>query len=117
MIFGATCEQQFDREYAEDCRKLELCLPHLWFAWHPVKLDDGRWAWLQKVYRHRELQYKPYEVAHRWWNYHTDLEEATKDAKYDLRRMSDHNREVRLWCEKRGLEVRSSTPASPAGTA
>ncbi len=20
-----------------------------WFAWHPVKLDDGRWAWLERL--------------------------------------------------------------------
>lgn len=22
-----------------------------WFAWHPVKLKDGRWAWLENVKR------------------------------------------------------------------
>lgn len=22
-----------------------------WFAWHPVKLDDGRWTWLRRVDR------------------------------------------------------------------
>lgn len=21
-----------------------------WFAWYPVKLDDGRWLWLEKVW-------------------------------------------------------------------
>lgn len=23
----------------------------LWFAWHPVKLFDGRWCWLDYVWR------------------------------------------------------------------
>jgi len=24
---------------------------HKWFAWRPIILDDGRWAWLQFVQR------------------------------------------------------------------
>lgn len=24
-----------------------------WFAWRPVKLEDGRWAWLRTVWRSR----------------------------------------------------------------
>lgn len=23
----------------------------VWFAWHPVKLVDGQWVWLEKVFR------------------------------------------------------------------
>lgn len=29
-------------------------LPHRWYAWHPVRLRDGRWAWLEVVLR-REM--------------------------------------------------------------
>ena len=25
--------------------------PRVWFAWHPVHLVDGRWAWLEHVER------------------------------------------------------------------
>lgn len=24
-----------------------------WFAWRPVKLEDGRWAWLRTVWKSR----------------------------------------------------------------
>ena len=24
-----------------------------WFAWHPVRLDDGRWAWREWLWRKR----------------------------------------------------------------
>ena len=24
---------------------------HNWFAWRPVRMEDGRWAWLQFIYR------------------------------------------------------------------
>ena len=23
--------------------------PRSWFAWHPVRFEDGRWAWLTEV--------------------------------------------------------------------
>jgi hypothetical protein len=26
-------------------------IQHDWFAWHPVRLDDGRWVWLRRVSR------------------------------------------------------------------
>lgn len=26
----------------------------LWFAWHPVKLETGSWAWLKNVWRTRD---------------------------------------------------------------
>lgn len=28
-----------------------LWQPHRWYAWRPVHLQDGRWAWLEAVYR------------------------------------------------------------------
>lgn len=27
-----------------------------WFAWYPVRLDGGGWAWLVPVDRHRNLR-------------------------------------------------------------
>lgn len=36
---------------------------HRWFAWHPVPLIDGGWAWLRVV-----------ERRHRYWVYDTDTE-------------------------------------------
>lgn len=29
--------------------------PHSWFAWRPVRLEDNRWAWLEKVERERAM--------------------------------------------------------------
>lgn len=40
MIFGRTTEEK-NKKYDH----------HLWYAWYPVKLLDGRWAWLQYVTR------------------------------------------------------------------
>ena len=53
MIWGETTEQNYAR----------MTTPQLWFAWHPVVLDDsGRWVWLEYVLRWR----RPY--AHSGWN-------------------------------------------------
>lgn len=27
---------------------------HRWFAWRPVRLEDGRWAWMNTVWREAE---------------------------------------------------------------
>jgi len=35
MIFGKTDEQKF--------------VAHKWFAWHPVRLENGKWIWLEYV--------------------------------------------------------------------
>jgi len=32
-------------------KKARLMAPHLWFAWRPVKLESGNWAWLETVVR------------------------------------------------------------------
>ncbi len=39
-----------------------------WFAWRPVQLtNDGRWVWLQKIYRYR--------WENRWgWDYYLPKE-------------------------------------------
>jgi hypothetical protein len=42
----------------------ELRKWHRWYAWHPVTLDDGRWAWLCWV--ERAADYGGYGVS---WNY------------------------------------------------
>lgn len=42
MIWGKTDEEQKNIEKAKDAR---------WFAWHPVKLKNGRWVWLERVAR------------------------------------------------------------------
>jgi hypothetical protein len=41
MIFGETV----------GARKQRVCRWHHWFAWYPVKLLDGRVAWLETVER------------------------------------------------------------------
>lgn len=48
MIFGKTHDQKKEED------KLFLWdnyLGDVWFAWYPVKLDDGRWAWLSLVWK------------------------------------------------------------------
>lgn len=48
MIWGMTIkEQQADYEK----REKRDAIPHLWYAWHPVKLHDGRFAWLCYLWR------------------------------------------------------------------
>ena len=42
MIWGETTEQ-----------KLWVYKLHAWFAWHPVKLNNGRWVWLQWIWRQK----------------------------------------------------------------
>lgn len=39
--------------------------PNIWFAWHPVHLQDGRWAWLEKV----EREYAGPSIMHSGWLY------------------------------------------------
>lgn len=38
----------------------------LWFAWHPVLLRDGRWAWLEYVWRFRRSWNNGREVSGLW---------------------------------------------------
>lgn len=37
-----------------------------WYAWHPVRLEDGRWAWCQLVYRRTRSSY-----GDSWYEYLT----------------------------------------------
>lgn len=55
MIFGKTYTEK-QREWEHLCEKLtkEKYNPR-WFAWLPVRLDDGRWAWLTTVKRTRKI--------------------------------------------------------------
>lgn len=48
MIFGKTVHQK--REEAQ-ARLKYLYENRVWFAWHPVQLNDGRRAWLTNVER------------------------------------------------------------------
>lgn len=43
MILGETTEDRVTR----------LVTPQIWFAWHPVVIEDGRLVWLQMVLRYR----------------------------------------------------------------
>jgi hypothetical protein len=54
MTWGETDEERFKR----------LTTARLWFAWHPVRLRDGRFAWLEKVWRWREAYHN--EVSLFW---------------------------------------------------
>lgn len=45
---------EFGKTYTErKLRKLGMYIPHRWFAWRPVQLDTGNFAWLQYVTRIR----------------------------------------------------------------
>jgi hypothetical protein len=45
---------RWGRRYAEDT--------YNWFAWRPVRLKDGSWAWLERVSRHKEwVDYNVYQ--------------------------------------------------------
>lgn len=55
MIFGETTEQTVDR----------WTTPHVWFAWHPVILKDGRMLWLESVLRYR-TRYSRTDCSRLW---------------------------------------------------
>lgn len=41
----------------------------LWFAWHPVKLNNGKWAWLRNVHRIQRGTISMNHVEDLWWEY------------------------------------------------
>lgn len=43
MIWGQTAQE-----------KLWAYKLHAWFAWRPVKLDNGRWVWLQWIWQQKK---------------------------------------------------------------
>ncbi len=47
MIFGKS-DQQRDQEEQDHLRSLKDNPPR-WFAWYPVRLDTGEWAWWEDV--------------------------------------------------------------------
>ncbi|WP_026868798.1 hypothetical protein [Inquilinus limosus] len=46
MIFGMT---NTERSYREQLRRQQRRKWRSWFAWRPVQLTNGRYAWLQTV--------------------------------------------------------------------
>lgn len=45
-------------------------MTELWFAWRPVRLVTGKWAWLRNVHRTRRgtVRFNP-ETDRTWWEY------------------------------------------------
>lgn len=54
MIWGKTTKEKHEKVYSV----------HFWFAWYPVQLDDGRWAWWEHVARIRCCGWDG-----NWWSY------------------------------------------------
>jgi hypothetical protein len=52
MIFGQTHEERRRRA-------TQLNEWRLWFAWYPVQLEDGRWAFWQNVLRQEQWYPRP----------------------------------------------------------
>jgi len=40
-----------------------------WFAWHPIRLGDGRWCWMRSVERGCRLIAAPYCTPWFEWRY------------------------------------------------
>ena len=55
MIWGETDEQRHARRYTW----------HRWFAWRPVRVNDGRWVWRETVARKRVDGIN----GMKWWAY------------------------------------------------
>ena len=51
MIWGRTTKQYLKKKFSL----------HEWFAWRPVMLRDGRYAWLHIVNRQRRLTQEGYD--------------------------------------------------------
>jgi hypothetical protein len=49
VILGRSVDER------NDILRSRACQWQRWFAWHPVALVDGRWVWLQHVYRQPSL--------------------------------------------------------------
>ena len=41
----------------------------LWFAWRPVRLTSGKWAWLRNVHRIRRGTFRLNPDDRTWWEY------------------------------------------------
>lgn len=52
MIFGKTFDELKQERIQKAERLMLLEEPNPWFAWKPVRLMDGRYAWLKTVTRH-----------------------------------------------------------------
>lgn len=59
MIWGSTYAEKHER-------RLRFWKWHPWYAWYPVRLVCGRWAWLEKIERRGDAvlgafgEYVPY---------------------------------------------------------
>lgn len=51
MIFGATTDARSMRYWMKENHRRNV--GESWFAWRPVLLEDGRFAWLQPLWRQR----------------------------------------------------------------
>lgn len=47
-------------------RKKSDTQAYIWFAWYPVELEDGRWAW----FHHVRAMPEPFVLHWRDWTYH-----------------------------------------------
>jgi len=45
-------------------------MSEIWFAWHPVQLNNGKWAWLRNVHRRLRRSYD-FQDAIAQWEYWT----------------------------------------------
>lgn len=50
MIWGKTHKELEEQLLLKDMR---------WFAWHPVRLRDGRWVWLERLNRYYNTRGNP----------------------------------------------------------
>lgn len=57
MRFGLTRKQS--QKYWED-KTDQQNKPKLWFAWYPVRLQDGSWLWFELTITKRVYEGEPY---------------------------------------------------------
>jgi len=73
MIFGKTYKEEAE---ITDRWWKQYIQPHSWFAWYPVRLQDGRRAWLEYVVR----KWMPGEYGHDFPIYYLKKESSNDKA-------------------------------------
>lgn len=68
MIWGRTSVERFEKWRARRDADEQW---HEWYAWRPVILNDGRWTWLQPVWRKLHTSY----YGDAYWHYSTEREQ------------------------------------------